>query len=75
MKLKYDGGTIEFADDLYKTIKTELLRLLSEIQKCSQNFPRPENNIARSEKMNLWTLPVDDKNYKKVCKNIESILT
>jgi hypothetical protein len=25
--------------------------------------------------MNLWTLPVDDKNYKKVCKNIECILT
>jgi hypothetical protein len=35
VKLKYDGGSIEFADDLLKTIKTELLRLLSEIQKCS----------------------------------------
>ena len=37
------------------------------------NFPRPENNMA-SEKMNLWILPTDDENYRRVYENIEAIL-
>lgn len=74
VKLKYEQNKIEFADNLFQLIKPELLRLIEEIQKCSMNFPRPENNIARSEKQNLWILPTDDENYQKVYQNIDSIL-
>lgn len=74
VKLKYDQGKIEFSDPLFSLIKSELLRLVEEIQKCSQNFPRPENNIARSEKINLWSLPADDQNFVHMKENIEAIL-
>lgn len=56
VKLKQDGSRIEFADTL-SSIKGEILKLIDEIHRCSQNFPRPENNIARSEKQKLWEIP------------------
>ena len=71
---KIEVVKIEFADSLYALIKPEILRLIDEIHKSSQNFPRPENNIARSDKTNLWSIPFDDVVYCDVKANIEHIL-
>jgi hypothetical protein len=37
--------------------------LIDDIYKCSENFQRPENTIARSEKTSLWKIPEDDDTF------------
>lgn len=38
----------------------ELEGIIDAIVKRSQNLPRPENTIARSDKMHLWDVKIDD---------------
>lgn len=53
-------GHIVFADELQEKIKNEILDLIDKILKSTEKFPRPENHIARSDKTQLWDMPVDD---------------
>ena len=50
VKLKHEGSQVEFADDLENLIKQELIRVIDEVYRCTLNFPRPENTIARGSK-------------------------
>ena len=68
-------GHIEFADDLEEKIKGEILKVIDKIMLDTHNFPRPENNIARSEKSKLWDIPEDDEIFTKVRNEVEVILT
>jgi len=54
-----DGNKIAFGDSM-DYIQKELENLVDTIAKQSQNLPRPENTIARSDKMHLWDVQVDD---------------
>lgn len=40
----------------------------------SQNLPRPENTIARSDKMHLWDVPIEDDLVKNAQGEIQEIL-
>jgi len=74
VKLKHDGNRIEFADHLQSSIKNGILKLIDDIYKCSENFQRPENTIARSEKTSLWKIPEDDDTFVQTYKYINEIL-
>lgn len=60
VKLDIEGTQIVFADDLEEKIQPELENIIDAIVKQSHNLPRPENTIARGDKMHLWTVPDDD---------------
>jgi hypothetical protein len=60
VKLDIEGTAIVFADDLEEKIQPELENIIDAIVKQSHNLPRPENTIARGDKMHLWTVPDDD---------------
>ena len=38
------------------------------------NLPRPENTIARSDKMHLWDVPIDDELVRNAQSEIQEIL-
>lgn len=46
--------------DLPLNVNEALEGLVSTIVKQSEHIPRPENTIARSEKLHLWHVPEDD---------------
>ncbi len=50
---------IVFTDPLSE-VKDQLVNIVNEIIKQSEYLPRPENTIARSEKLHLWHVPEDD---------------
>jgi len=45
------------------------------IVKQSQNLPRPENTIARSDKMHLWDVPANDELVEKAKATISQTLS
>lgn len=55
-------------------VKEQLLKLVSEIIKQSEYLPRPENTIARSEKLHLWHVPEDDELVRIAKQDISDIL-
>jgi hypothetical protein len=59
LKLVINNGKIEFGNHL-EEIQQELEGLVDQIVKQSQNLPRPENTIARSDKMHLWDVQIHD---------------
>ena len=59
MKLSIDGTKIVFSDPL-ESVQQELEKIVDAIVLQSSNLPRPENTIARSDKMHLWDVKIDD---------------
>lgn len=59
LKLIIDGQGIIFADKP-EWVLEQLVSIIGLIVKQSQNLPRPENTIARSDKMHLWPVGEDD---------------
>ena len=74
LKLKADNRqSIIFTDPLHN-LQKDLMKVIEDTIKKSQNLPRPENTIARSEKTHLWEAPTDDKLLKLAEKEIYGIL-
>ena len=74
LKLKAENRqSIIFTDPLHN-LQKDLMKVIEDIIKKSQNLPRPENTIARSEKTHLWEVPTDDKLLKLAEKEIYGIL-
>jgi hypothetical protein len=52
----------------------QLLNMVNEIVRQSEYLPRPENTIARSEKLHLWHVPEDDELVRHAKDEIKEIL-
>ena len=52
----------------------QLLNMVNEIVKQSEYLPRPENTIARSEKLHLWHVPEEDELVRNAKDEIKEIL-
>ena len=59
LKLAIEGQRITFPDQL-NVVKRDLEKIVELIVTQSQNLPRPENTIARSDKMHLWDVSIED---------------
>ncbi len=55
-------------------VSRELKNIVELIVATSQNLPRPENSIARADKMHLWEVSQEDDMVKKAEMKIEEIL-
>ena len=75
LKLHVETQTqdIAFAEPLH-AVRANLVKVVESIVQQSQNLPRPENTIARSEKMHLWEVSTDDCIVKEAVHEIEEIL-
>jgi Ni,Fe-hydrogenase maturation factor len=60
LQLAISGNKIVFSDPT-ETVQKELEDVIDNIVTQSSNLPRPENTIARSDKMHLWDVQIDDK--------------
>ena len=60
VKLHAEDKHIHFQDDLNEQIKKNLLKIIDDIVQATHNFQRAENQIARSDKTQLWDIPSDD---------------
>lgn len=59
LKLTVDGQRITFSDQL-NVVKRDPEKIIELIVNQSSNLPRPENTIARSDKMHLWEVLIED---------------
>lgn len=50
------------------------MRIIDDIVKTTQGFPRPENTIARNENMTLSDIPFTDETYVTVKDYINDML-
>jgi hypothetical protein len=64
---------IVFSDPL-DNVQHELEKIVDLIVQQSSNLPRPENTIARSDKMHLWDIQVDDELVSKAKSKISQTL-
>jgi hypothetical protein len=55
-------------------LTSSLLSLIKEIVECSHNFPRPENTMARSDKMFIWNVGLEDETVNDVHDEIKEII-
>jgi hypothetical protein len=58
-----------------ENVQYELENIVDMIVKQSQNLPRPENTIARSDKMHLWDVPANDELVEKAKATISQTLS
>ena len=69
-----DDAKIVFSDPL-DNVQHELEKIVDLIVQQSSNLPRPENTIARSDKMHLWDVQVDDELVTKAKTKISETLS
>jgi hypothetical protein len=69
-----DDAKIVFSDPL-DNVQHELEKIVDLIVQQSSNLPRPENTIARSDKMHLWDVQVDDELVTKAKAKITETLS
>jgi dynein heavy chain, axonemal len=60
--------------DMPANVTDSLEGLVNTIVRQSEHIPRPENTIARSEKLHLWHVPEDDELVNKARAEISEIL-
>lgn len=60
--------------DMPGTVSDSLEGLVNTIVRQSEHIPRPENTIARSEKLHLWHVPEDDELVNNARMEISQIL-
>ncbi len=53
---------------------SSLLTLIKDIVECSHNFPRPENTMARSDKMFIWNVGLEDETVNDVHDEIKEVI-
>ena len=69
------GGTQKIMFDTpIEQVQQELEQIIDQIVKQSCNLPRPENTIARSDKMHLWDVQIDDEIVIKAKEKISETL-
>ena len=73
LKLVISGQNIIFENRLHD-VQKELLSVVDQIVNQSQSLPRPENTIARADKMHLWAVQKDDEIVKIAKNQIEVII-
>ncbi len=73
LKLAIDGQRITFSDQL-NVVKRDLEKIVELIVNQSSNLPRPENTIARSDKMHLWEVLIEDDLVRNAQNEIHEIL-
>jgi len=64
---------IEFTDDL-SFVKSEILRIITDLVELTHQFKRPETSISKSDKEYLWKIPLDDEIVDDVNENITEVL-
>jgi len=64
LKLSIEDTNIVFHEPL-GMVQTELEQIIDRIVEQSTNLPRPENTIARSDKMHLWDVQLEDELVSK----------
>ena len=81
LKLSIEGSRIDFESikqssdtNILDSVQSELEGIVDAIVKRSQNLPRPENTIARSDKMHLWDVKIDDELVIKAKEKISETL-
>ena len=73
LSLVIDGNKINFKTPL-DDVQKELEEIVDSIVKQSNNLPRPENTIARSDKMHLWDVGTEDEIVHKAKSQISETL-
>ena len=51
-----------------------MTRLIKNIIETTQNFQRPENGLARSEKNFIWAVPFEDLLVQEIYNDIEQVI-
>jgi hypothetical protein len=74
LKLTVNNTNQVVFTDLPDQVQKSLMKLVKIIVKQSNHIPRPENTIARSEKLHLWNVPKDDELVRNARNEIEDIL-
>jgi len=74
LKLAVNNTNQVVFTDLPASVSETLEGLVSTIVRQSEHIPRPENTIARSEKLHLWHVPEDDELVTTAKKEISEIL-
>lgn len=74
LKLIDSNDSINFDFSLHQ-VNSDLKNIVAQIVQTSANLPRPENSIARADKMHLWEVPTEDEIAKNAEFKIEEILT
>jgi hypothetical protein len=74
LKLSVNNTNQIVFSDLPLQVAEALEGLVSTIVKQSEHIPRPENTIARSEKLHLWHVPDEDELVKNAKLEIMEIL-
>ncbi|MBK8156613.1 MAG: hypothetical protein IPK55_11745 [Streptococcus sp.] len=73
LKLVDSNDSINFDFSLHQ-VNSDLKNIVAQIVQTSSNLPRPENSIARADKMHLWEVPTEDDIVKNAEFKIEEIL-
>ena len=73
LRIGNDNNTIIFTDPLHHVSK-ELLKIIDDCVKQSQEMPRSENSFARSEKTKLWEVPLEDEVVKQAISKVEKVI-
>lgn len=73
LHLIINGPNIAFENRLHD-VQKDLISVVEQIVNQSQNLPRPENTIARADKMHLWAVQKDDEIVKIAKNKIEDII-
>jgi hypothetical protein len=74
LKLTIEDTNIVFHEPL-GMVQTELEQIIDRIVEQSTNLPRPENTIARSDKMHLWDVQLEDELVSKAKTEISATLS
>jgi hypothetical protein len=74
LKLTVNNANQVVFTDLPMQVSEALEGLVSAIVRQSEHIPRPENTIARSEKLHLWYVPEDDELVRTAKEEVSEIL-
>lgn len=73
VRMIFNEGAVAFANAL-GDIRQDLLRIIENIVNVSDKFSRAEINIARSEKVHLWPMTLEDELIQDVFKEVDEII-
>ena len=71
--LKEQDNKIVFVDEL-DMIKSEILRIISDVVELSHFFKRPETTISKTDNEFIWKVPLDDEVVENIKNQITSVI-